>query len=176
MAPLLESGLGWVLVLLDVPLGGIDLFVDVAGWLLIAHGAHRIIWRGRWFEVTRAAAVVAAVVSLRTYVPALAEMRAVTVGESILLTVVVVCLATAMIVALRGTSAVSGVVQLRVVRVGAVVAEVLSVGGLLGRGAGIGDANGVVAVGIITGTVALIWFTLLQLLISARPDLAEYAR
>lgn len=178
MAPLLQTGLGWILVLLDVRLNGFDVFIDFIGWLLIAYSVGRIAWRSSWFEVTRVVAIVAAVLSLRNFWTTLADSRVLDVVEGFVLTAAVVVLGQAMYEAVVDTPADARSLpkQLRVIQAATLVLWALTLIGFAVRLADEHTGDILVAIGTAFGTLVLVWFAVLQLFSAERDSLGEYKR
>lgn len=156
-------------------MGGYDLSVNVIGWVVVAYGAGRVGWRSPWFAWTRVAAWTAAVASLTALWPALGQTRVVTLIDKVVITVVVFCLATAMLEAFAPGGRRGTIRQLEAIRLLVVALQVVTLVGASVRPYAIGFGNSALALGYIGGQIVLIWFVVLQLLLGGRPDFAEYA-
>jgi hypothetical protein len=85
MSPLTRFVLGFLVVLLDLRVGGVDLLPDLVGWILVLLGLVPLLRRSGWFQLAAGAAVLELVVSVAeltqpaTGLPALIDSVATTV-------------------------------------------------------------------------------------------------
>lgn len=68
MTPMARVATGFLMVVVDLRIGGLDLVPDVVGWLLVVAGLVPLARRHEWFAAAAAAAVLGAIVSVPLFV------------------------------------------------------------------------------------------------------------
>ncbi|MGH3496383.1 MAG: hypothetical protein ACRDP1_02825 [Nocardioidaceae bacterium] len=173
MPPIQRTGVGWVIVLLDVRVHGYDVVADPVGWLLIWSGLRVLAPRSPWFGRAAVAAAVTGVLSLVEYAPAFTGGTALAGAYNLVLASVIVSQAWGIRDAAGAAGEHGPAAQCRVIAWATVVIAGFLAAGLIGYYAAHGAAVSLVASMVFLALLVMIWFTLLQLLIAPRAYLRD---
>ena len=168
MAPISRAGLGWLLVVFDLRLGGYDVVVDAAGWLLVLLATRAMQAQSGWFAWATRTAGVALLFSLTEYVPELPVRWLLVVVYNVAFAATFLCQASGMTVCARVADATGVATQTNVLRWTVLALDIAAVIGIAAYYAE-RDTAGVVATLFFFSLLCFVWFTALQLLTGSRP-------
>ena len=169
MAPIARAGLGWLLVVFDLRLGGYDVVVDAAGWLVVLLAMLAMRPRNHWFTWAARAAAVAMVLSLIEYLPDLPGAWVLLTAYNLVFAATLFCQASGMTACASAGGADGVATQTNGLRWAVLALNVLGVTAIISYYAGAREAASGVAVLVFLSLVCFVWFTALQLLVGNRP-------
>lgn len=165
MAPIAVSGLGFLLVLLQIRIDGFDLANDTVGWVLMAYALLRLATFSRCFTGAGVVAVLGGLLSVLGYLPVEAPSQR--VGQ-LLLTVALVLAALG--VSARAERAQDGSVRRQGRMIAWLTGVAAAAGALFGWAAntGYGELVPAAVLSAVVSFVAAVWFVVLQLFLGRR--------
>jgi len=163
VAPITRAGLGWLLIVFDLRLGGYDVVVDAAGWLVVLLSMQALRSKNGWFTWAARSAGIALVLSLGEYVPELPGEVVATSVYNLAFTAAFFCQASGMTACAREGGADSIATQTNVLRWSVLALNVagilLIVAFLSGQ-----ESRTTLASVVFLSLLCFVWFTALQLL------------